>query len=340
MQSWTSSAGTVYYWEKIRSPASPVEAIGPNASQAVKTYITRWDNRQIHGAEVILGYPEVINDGINRPYIKRNLPMPHPDWTRQTDGSHFLYATRINRITGVTAPKHTDGSEWMSVNEPTTTRYGYAEMEIQFETLPYEVLADDKILQISNTPDEAGLQRYVEIFVAPAADYLSLPEGAFQWAGTTIPVPGRPGKIVPKTLITIVHHQVPKAAVGSNLINPSINDNYIDLMIGKVNKDPFPPGAAYPYHVGTLLYLAPVIEPKRSAFGDRIYTIKHRMLHLAVDDASFVTRGHNWLYRYIKSGASGYYECTSDGAANPTQVDNKNIYDWETLANVFRVPAS
>ena len=339
MQSWTSTAGTVLFTEKIRSPASPVEAIGPNASQAVKTYLIAWDDRQTKGAEVILGYPELINDGINPPYIKRNLPMPHPDWIRLSTGENFLYATKINRITGVVAPRHTDGSEWMSVNFPPTARYRFAECEIQFETLPYDVLRDDQILQTSNVPDEAGLQRYVEMFVAPAADYLSLPDGAFRWAGTDISTPGRPGKIQPKAVFTIVQHQVPKEGIGSTLINPGINNPAIDDMVGRVNVDDFPPGAAKPYPAGTLLYLAPVLEPRRSAFGDRVYTIKHRILWLQNKDTAGVKQGHNWLYRFIKGGTSGYYECTSDAVANILHQDDKNIYNWGILASVFRPSA-
>jgi hypothetical protein len=354
MANWTnpSKAGAfVAYKEKTRSPASPQTAIGNNSSQAIRTFLLAWDQQQNY-ATTILGYPFVATAGATK-FVSRVTPFPNPDWEGGAQ-TFFMYATAIKAIRPVGAPS--DGF-WKSTppvpGAPVVARWLYGEADILFDSLPYDILPDSAMPVIPGTmaPDDATLLRMTEFLPKPAAEYLSLPEGCFKISGTQIPVPGRPGKIVPKNLWLVTQHQVPKEAIGDTLINPQLNNPYISQMIGRVNKDPFPPGSANPYPPGTLLYLAPEYEYIRSPFGDRLVNIRHRIEVLQVIDRAGNIRGHNWLFCRnattlfgLTIDTSGYYEVTSTGVSNlpgatPTPyADNVNIYGWGTLANCFRVP--
>src|SRR5262249_47194285 len=96
---------------------------------------------------------------------------------------------------------------------------------------------------------EATLARYVTFEPGPGAEYLTLPTGGFKFVGpleggNPASVQGGPGKIVPNYDLSLTWHLVPRAAVGSVLLNRGLQNPSIDLCLGNVNREPFPSSPA------------------------------------------------------------------------------------------------
>src|SRR5262249_7581801 len=130
-------------------------------------------------------------------YIHRARPMPYGDLLTQGNVNTWLYATKITRAVPAGAPtdgnwKYTPGGEL-----PENARYKFAVLTVIFESLDYDILKDSQIIGASAVPDESTLNRYVVKNPQPAADYLSLPGGGFNYVSNQGAVPGRPGKIIP-----------------------------------------------------------------------------------------------------------------------------------------------
>jgi hypothetical protein len=333
------------YLETYKSPRSPSEAFGNNASQCDRTYLIRWDDRGTQlatglGAALayqnILGYPTLVPaaGGLGG-YISRVLPMPNTEWTNGSN-KNFLFATSIPRSEPLGKPDDGIIAQFAGVGNLTmkVARYKYSLTTIRFETLTYDIL-DDAHLQtytapgIPNpTPDESSLQRYVTKIVQPGGEYLALPYGSFKIVRTgTPPVPGQPGKIVPAADLFLTWHQVPIAAVGMLLYNPNLVNPAIDLSMGRINALTFAGCAP-----GTLLCMTPKIVPIRSAFGDRIVDVEYHFKFFDPKPQLASIRGWNTIYW---AEDSGYREVSVDGIAYPLTVAGVHQYDSNGMAADF-----
>src|SRR6516162_973718 len=107
------------------------------------------------------------------------------------------------------------------------------------------VAATVTVLTVGKLPDEATLARYVTVEVSPGMEYLTLPQGGFTFVATNHPpVPGTAGKLTPNYDLSLTWEQIPAAAIGTVLYNPSLQNPAIDNCLGCCNSAPFPPAPA------------------------------------------------------------------------------------------------
>jgi len=107
------------------------------------------------------------------------------------------------------------------------------------------VAATVTVLTVGKLPDEATLARYVTVEVSPGMEYLTLPQGGFTFVATNHPpVPGTAGKLTPNYDLSLTWEQIPVAAIGTVLYNPSLQNPAIDNCLGCCNSAPFPPAPA------------------------------------------------------------------------------------------------
>jgi hypothetical protein len=248
---WTATVGNgIAYTELVRD-GSPTFSIENDGSTLRRTVLVLWDELD-YAKDAFLGYPQVLGSGGMQQWIARNVPDAAYIFLN-TSGNPYLFATKLSG-SGYGMPG--DASE--GIHDPDTDFpvYRYAKLEVSYETLTYDILSDEQMVVAglvyptgdTGQPDEATLARYVTIEPNPGAEYLTLPQGGFSFVGPTIPgtpptpapVPGGPGKIVPNYDLSITWHLVPRAAVGSVLLNPALQNPSIDLCLGNVNSNTFP----------------------------------------------------------------------------------------------------
>ena len=356
--------GTTPYVETVKEPVSPEMEFRDDGTTVTRTYLIPWTSYRQVAADV-LGYPEIETKHA-RQYISRNLPDAFPELANSL-GNPYLFATAIKSVQGLGVP---DGGNMQSQSDVAV--YKYARVSVVYETLTYEILSDKQMVNAGlvdrwGNPDESTLRRYVTKVIKPSAEYLSLPQGSFQYVVASAPaglaVIGQPGKITPVYDMSLTWHHVPREAIGSLLYNAGLTTPVLDQAIGKVNVKPFAGCMA-----GTLLCMPPDIRPIRSPLGDRIYDVEYRFkwLNLGTVPVGIFGAGdpigHNHLYagkpQLNNAHAGGYYEVTgglASGAfagpgttnikinpatgANTFGVDGANIYDWCDFAPLFQVPS-
>lgn len=244
--------------------------------------------------------------------------------------------------------------------ETITPIYRFAKLALLFKSYVYGIVSDEMMPRDQNgNPDESTLQRYVILTTSSGDQYLTLPQGGFNYinvAGTKKTVLGQPGIIVPQDTCILRWLQVPLGAVSKRLYNPApYFKNYpLDDYRGCVNLSTFlgqPPGC--------VLFTSAVAEPCVSAFGNLLYTVilNFRVFNPGLDSDGRPI-GHNHLYA-IDSGApnghAGYFEVVTGNGTNiviqgpvgdQTNVgpgamlpdDYANIFNWRELNDLMRIP--
>jgi hypothetical protein len=246
----------------------------------------------------MLGFPRIRAAGAgNTPFIRRVTPHNY-----QPVGAvgGWLYATQVERIEGI----------GVSVNEgDDVAEYEFARVTVIYESLTYDVKEDNEIHQTDGAPDESRMERFVTRTTEPTAEFITLPQGAYKWKGTTLPVVGSHGRIISALNLTYTWHQVPR-------IPPSVKTS---KLIGCVNSAEFD---GYP--AGTLLVTAVELTPYRMIGGLRVYDIKYRVSY---KDPDHNQRGHNYFYRYHDNVVERL-ALTAGGADDGATVYAKTDYKY------------
>lgn len=343
--------------ELVKDPVSPEEEYRTDGTQAVRTYLCEWEERQM-AARALIGFPRIKGTGSGR-WLYRKVPHHCEDFLNES-GQPYLYATQIPKCVGYGVP-----TQGPMISNQDAAIHRYAKLTVLYETLTYDILEDSEVTTRdgNGNPFEAGIERYVTPQVGPQAQYLTLPQGAFNFVGLGTPVLGQPGLIVPNYDFSLTWHQIPQAAVATRLFNRTLETPDIDLCLGKVNKVAF-----CGCRPGTLLLVAAALKRQRSAFGDRIFDIEYRLKFFNPGDDQNdddTPAGHNHVYASkISTGdvtLVGYYEVATTGKAadtpdppygtniilsgsgaaeeNTAGNDNVNLFNWYDFNLLFRVPS-
>jgi hypothetical protein len=243
---WSAVVGEeqVRYTELVKD-GSPTFTIENDGSTLTRTVLVLWSDLD-SAKNAFLGYPVIQNSDSGQQWISRHVPHAAGIFLDSAN-QPYLYATRLSGR-GYGMPS--DASEGIHDAATDFPIYRYAKLEVGYETLTYDVLSDQEMLDngfvdANGNADEATLQRYITFEPNPGAEYLTLPVGGFKFVGPLTggmptPVAGGPGKIAPNYDLSITWHLVPFDAVGSLLFNPSLQNPSIDQCLGNVNSKPFP----------------------------------------------------------------------------------------------------
>lgn len=249
--SWSSVWGSTVFTVSVSSDTKTQFNFENDNSRVTLPIQIQWKDVD-QAKRDFLGFPQVIKNLANISYISRSVPYPAPFLSAVTQ-ANYLFATRLSGYgAGVPLDKAIYGMTNPSNDFP---RYRLAMCEVEFETLPYDIMTDQEMVLAGfvtsdGVPDEATLKRYVTVQPGPGMEYLQLPQGGFKFVGPVIPdgagglkpapLLGGPGKLVPNYDLTLTWHMVPKSCVGMSLFNPQLNAPPIDICLGKVNKGPVP----------------------------------------------------------------------------------------------------
>lgn len=315
--------------------------------------------------------------GSKKYYIQRNIPGFYPlisdDGGFGTPGP-FLWVSEIQELIGLDYP--TQGPlpplDAATIDRDGISRFATAKASVRYSTRTYTIMDDDTLRLLPNcldpngNPDEARLKRYVTVESRPQTRYLILTAGAFVFPdadgvapGAEGVAPGSPGKEEPSVDLTVIWHHVPKAAVGMRAYNPYIididpvtNERYIppiEACLGKVNIEDW-----NGYKKGTLLFTAANVKRVISPIGDHIFDVEYSFRWLPVRSAvkytvngvSDYVWGHNLLYddKHLVGASTGYFEVVKGPAPATSNyllnvpLDGKNVYDYRSFDQLFRVP--
>lgn len=337
-QGWPTIEG--YAWSEV-VPTSPEEELRNDGSRAVRTFLVPWADR-IAWAIRWLGYPEIKFDN-GHWFISRRVPQEHPEYL-DADNRPYLWATQVMRCEPWGLPDPT-GSTFDMRTPLDVADYGFARIQVLYESVSYELLPDNEVLGEDDVPDEALLARYVTVTATPAGEMLNLPLAALAFVDGASPVnivPGFTSRIEQKTDVVITWHLVPTEAVGMRVINPNADFWPIDDTLGRVNSDTFA-GC----RKGTLRLDAAIPRRHRSAIGDILWDVEFRFTHLDRGDDSQVPPvpiGHNHLLQF-SGGTLTWREVVANDATPVVsnadaadQVDGKSLFDWRDFKRLFRVP--
>jgi hypothetical protein len=345
-QAWTATVGAeqIPYTELVKD-GSPSFSIENDGSTVTRTVLIRWQDLDLAKA-AFLGYPTILAQSASTgAWIARNTPDTFLLFSNNS-GNPYLFATKLSGQ-GYGMPV----DNIYGIHDPATDTpvYRYAKLEVEYETLTYDVLTDSQMINLglvdgNGNPDESTLARYVTKEINPGAEYLTLPADGFKYVTANTPkLSYSPGKLVPNYDLSLTWHLVPIDAVGSILLNPNLQNPSIDLCLGNVNNKPFPAmllGGNPGWPVGSLQMTGCTIKAVRSTSGDRLYDITYRF--------KFLKQGIQFLY-YQGTGPAftnaGYFEVTTTGTTNIGIYNNVpangpvNIYPWADFNTLFRVPS-
>ncbi len=245
---WTATVGpggTIYTVQyKAGNDDLQFNFENDNSSIDLPIYLLWGTNAQnLNQAKLdILGYPLVVAGAAGGQYISRITPMTALPFTQLSNGRPYLFAVSMS------------GTGWGVppggiVKNPTLNFpiYYQTKARVHFETLTYDILTDAQMIAFglvdaNGNPDEATLARYVTREMSPGTEYLTLPQGGFQFVNTgTSPVAGTAGKLTPNYDISLTWELVPQSCVGTVLYNPGLTNPPIDNCLGHVNNAGFPP---------------------------------------------------------------------------------------------------
>lgn len=362
--------GTPIVWtEKINTQRSPKFTLEADRSTCTRVVDVSWDWLE-NFAQSVMGYQSLstlrISDSYSHvptslayPYISRVAPWaanfgnsPNPD---------FLYASKFD-AEGLGVPLDRvciDGT-----NEDAVARYQNARCTITFTTRTYDILTDSQMYALEPTMDESSWRRYVTRLIRPSGEIFTFQAGDggffYSFGAATSSTACQTGinKLVISYNWAVTWHQIPIAAVPSNLYNPGCVNPAIDNCLGTVNSTTFQ-GAKQ----GQLLLLAVEIKPMVSPLGERIFDITYMFKFFAPGMKGYpegyhyspvpnftIFAGHNHvLVPPVKipttsTLTSNWYEVLSDktiaASTTPTnfiaKTDGLNIYDFREFRNLFR----
>lgn len=258
----TNSARNIY--EKIETVSSSSASFQTDGGSATAKFRVEKANLGAVVSE-ILGSVQKSGDPSGR--LKRVLPAAHPyyDW---------LYATRINSITGVIPDGRQLGESYQRGPDQNyiydLVTYKYYDLEIQFEPRPYLMRQDDDLkgderdmkwyyntaLSFENFKDPYEYSRFVDIESEPAGEFLSSPVGQFKFVTASTSAPHSQGVtnqngggvnlFVPKSTVKFTWFFVPYEIVFSENVSSAF---------GKVNQYDF-----FGWPKGSLLMLGTQVK--------------------------------------------------------------------------------
>ncbi len=297
--------------------------------EATRTYWVSWDSRQ-QAVLDFLGTAEAIPfpSGANTYYyLSRSIPHSHADYKRPSDQAPYLYADGVSfEPAGI--PLDANGNPLFgnqsTIGANETPEYGHAKMTVHYAAKSFRVLPDSDMPVYAsgyNGIDESSLERYCEILSHPAAEYLSVGEGTFNFGSAPVdvtgapsgvnsnkPALGSPGKIVGTDDLTILWRQVPrrmvaKASVMAPVLGAATQQAAFDYAIGRVNQSAF---LGFPPE--TLLCEPMEIVPWIQADGEMVFDVTFHFKYLCTGHNYYLTKdtSENLVFSQLTSGGTNY----------------------------------
>lgn len=172
---WTATVGEeeVAYTELVKD-GSPTFNIENDGSTLTRQILVLWDDLN-DAKNAFLGYPVVAGTGGVQRWVSRATP-DYAGIFLNSKGHPYLFATKLSGQGYGMPPDADDGIHDQSTDFPI---YRYAKLEVTYETLTYDILSDQEMINRDftdddNNPDESTLARYVTIEFRPNVDYLAL----------------------------------------------------------------------------------------------------------------------------------------------------------------------
>lgn len=334
---------------------SPVESFRQDFQRVQRKMLISWDGRQQAVKDILgtPGAPPSVFGGGGPGGMLRLTPAPYAaySWTTQVGGKDqqapYLWATGVDfEGYGVPPDRNMIGLGTAVPTNNEAARYWYARATVTYESLPYEVIADDAMVAqgwaVNGCPDEASLMRYVEKMFKASGRYLSAPAGSMYIVGTgktAAQVGQSPGKIVADADVRLRHHNLAAASVQSFLVNRYLSaavPGAIHTCLGTVNSADFPPSGLFAgcFPKASLLYVGCALTPMRSPLGGLAYTVEHAFNFTGVGGF-----GHNAVPTIDGSGNYSWVElCTTNTGAAIDDATGKHVYNAADHAKLFRTP--
>lgn len=317
------------FFENAGDRKTPVFRWAPEASQVQRSlYVNNNDGSQlaqedlISYAEALLGWARVQTDaqgpgGSTRRWIERGSPAVYPtsSSTENPFATDWLYCRSVPAAEPCAAPIGLDAGR-------STTEYLWYRFHTVWETLDWDVKADDDVLaqegplaagaDIFARPDEGDAlsrgwsgTRWITKQIQPASQVVSMRQGFVRYA---LPVAGGvPGDpinegwpmSVARIAVEYVWHHVPLDGVPFAGIQRCLN------CINNAGFDNYPEW--------TMLLTDAKLRFYRSAFGQRVADVLYRFLYKPSRDPITGTYyGHNAILR-VKGGQRRYWPVSTDG---------------------------
>jgi hypothetical protein len=254
---------------------SPSFAWGPESSSGVRIIDVAWGDSQI-AQQLFLGWEQVVNDpvtGVN--YISRTIPEKMPGYPQ-------LVCREIVRTEAIGKP----GIDQNDLGTADTFR-----MHVKYQSVLWNVLADDDVIGPGFIPDESLLKRNIVPMGNDEGQFITVPFGSLQFSdGVLVMNNGQGGipRFDPREGFEIQWVDV-----------PTLPQNQHRALLGTINNDTF-----FGYPPQTLLYAGRVytISPP-SIFGNFRYQIRYRWQFWPKIALDGTFKGHNWLLRIFRPPA-------------------------------------
>jgi hypothetical protein len=348
-------------YTELYNAGYPQETFGQQISEATRVFLVPWEERE-QAVLDFLGYSIAVdaiipagqfNAGTACQYVSRITPDFHPDYLRTNSNNQpYLWADSVS-IEPFGMVTDTDGNPIYDATDPATISsnetpvFNFAKMSVHYSTRLYPILNDSEMNTFDGIIDESSLLRYVEVQKHPQAEYLTLPDGTFNYvAGGGVPaapVPGAPGKVQNMTDLTLIWRQVPRIMVASaEIVQPIVN------ILGGVALDPaaidYSPGrvnafAIWGYPAGTLLCEAPELTPWVQCDGEIVFDVTFHFKYLPAFNDTTQT-GHNYLLAKTTGLTPNkvlYTEVSTDGTAHAEPArDGVHIYNSCDFSDLFK----
>lgn len=233
-----------------------------------------------------VGYPTGIGGGLSR-----WLPDAYPI-TTNTAGDDWLYCTKVLR---------TEGKGATGTDAQGRTIYKIVRLTLLYETLPYDVLPD-------GVPE---YERFLTSLPRSATEFDTGVRGTYAWQegpnstdfatnGGVLAPPAKATELFSGLAIPVGIGDI--AWVWNDVPDGAFSPSGIDAATGSVNLTPITVGGTT-YGVGTILLNSVARVPKKSAIGDRIWTITFNIKRMNQDQNTFRDAdGNYWLIGNVADG--------------------------------------
>lgn len=346
----------------------PQESVGQQMTEATRTFLVPWEDRfqaRMDFLGFATAYPVEMSALANgNPgfawSISRIIPDAHPGYV-DFFNEPYLYADNVTfEPFGMTLDPTTGqpayGEEFSTIDGNGEPVYEYAKMTVHYKSNLFKILDDSTVTAqpygafFQGLIDESTLARYVEIPFAVGAQYLTLPDGTFEYAQPptdifgnatnvpAVPVQGAPGKIEGQWDVTMVWRQVPiRMIAAAPVIRPyaaqlggitTVQEAAWDLAIGRVNSDTF---AGYP--PGTLLCEPMELTQWVQSTGDIVFDVTFHFKYFRQGWNYFLTKNKDVPPRltYTEVSVNGNAQ---DPSTTPP-VDGIHQYDAYPFQYLF-----
>jgi hypothetical protein len=256
-------------------PNSPDFSWGPDGSSGTRIIDVAWEDLDL-ACRLFLGYETVVFvEALNANYISRVLPETMP-------GRPQLVCRKVARVEGIGQPGKDPAFDLAA--------YDTARLHLQYQSVLWNLAADDDVIGWNGLPDESLLLRNVIKLTEPEGQFITIPFGAMKF--------GDDNSLVMSNGTGGIPRYDPRDAVTFQWVDvPCVPDAAIRSCLGCINDADF---AGYP--VGTLLFAGWNVQPSPpSIAGIPRYQIKYRMQFWPkFQDDGVTPTGHNYLPKFVK----------------------------------------